>query len=79
MGRIGAHIVLIFATLSILLPLLWILRTSLVSRRVAYLIPPDLTALPDLDSWNYIFGDQGFMRFFVNSLFISLATAVISC
>jgi multiple sugar transport system permease protein len=77
-GRIGAHIVLILATLSILLPLLWILRTSLVSRRVAYLIPPDWTAPPNLDSWTYIFGSQGFMRFFVNSLVISLATAVIS-
>jgi multiple sugar transport system permease protein len=77
-GRLAAHGVLIVATLAILLPLLWILRTSLVSRRVAYLIPPDWSATPNLDSWNYILGDQDFMRFFGNSLFIALGAAVLS-
>ena len=72
------HLVLIVATLSILLPLLWILRTSLVSRRVAYLIPPDWLAMPNLDSWDYIFGDQDFLRFFGNSLVIALGSTVIS-
>jgi len=48
---LAAHGVLIAATLAILLPLLWIVRVAFVSRRVAYLIPPDWTALPDLDSW----------------------------
>ena len=76
--RIAAHVVLIAATLSILLPLLWILRTSFVSRRVAYLIPPDWTATPNLDSWVYIFGDQDFLRFFGNSLMIALGSAALS-
>lgn len=77
-SRLLAHLVLIVATLSILLPLLWILRTSLVSRRVAYLIPPDWTATPNLDSWAYIFGDQDFALFFGNSLLISLGSAALS-
>jgi multiple sugar transport system permease protein len=77
-GRLAAHAVLITATLAILLPLLWILRTSLVSRRTAYLIPPDWGATPNLDSWAYIFVDQDFLRFFVNSLGIGLGSALMS-
>lgn len=77
-GRLAAHAVLISASLVILLPLLWILRTSVVSRRAAYLIPPDFGAAINLDSWSYILGDQSFLRFFVNSLGIGLGTAIIS-
>jgi multiple sugar transport system permease protein len=78
LSRLAAHAVLISACLAILLPLLWIARTSIVSRRVAYLIPPEWGAPLNLDSWNYILGDQGFVRFFVNSLGIGLGTAVLS-
>lgn len=78
LGRLAAHAVLAASALAIVLPLLWIFRTSIVSRRVAYLIPPDFTATPNLDSWAYIFGDQGFVRFFVNSLGIGLGTALLS-
>src|SRR3990172_1438086 len=77
-GRLAAHAVLIATTLTILLPLLWIARTSIVSRRVAYLIPPDWAAPFNLDSWAYIFGDQNFIRFFVNSLGIGVGTALLS-
>ena len=49
-GRLAAHAVLIATSLTILLPLLWIFRTSIVSRRVAYLIPPDWSAPFNLDS-----------------------------
>jgi multiple sugar transport system permease protein len=77
-GRLAAHAVLIFATLAILLPLLWITRTAFVSRRVAYLIPPDWTATPNLDSWEYVFVDQNFLAFFMNSLFIGLGSTALS-
>jgi multiple sugar transport system permease protein len=77
-GRLATHVVLIATTLTILLPLLWILRTAFVSRRVAYLIPPDWFALPNLDSWNYIFGEQDFLRFFINSLAIALGSTALS-
>jgi multiple sugar transport system permease protein len=77
-GRLAAHAVLITATLAILLPLLWITRVAFVSRRVAYLIPPDWTALPNFDSWNYIFGDQDFLHFFINSLGIGLGSTLLS-
>lgn len=77
-GRLAAHAALISACLIILLPLLWILRTSIVSRRSAYLIPPDFGAALNLDSWTYILADQNFVRYFVNSLAIGIGTAVIS-
>jgi multiple sugar transport system permease protein len=77
-SRIAAHVVLIVTSLSILLPLLWIFRTSIVSRREAYLIPPNFAAPLNLDSWAYILGEQNFVRFFVNSLGIGIGAAVIS-
>lgn len=77
-GRLLAHAVLITASLVILLPLLWIARTSIVSRREAYLIPPNFAASLNLDSWAYILEDQGFIRFFANSVGISLGAALVS-
>jgi multiple sugar transport system permease protein len=77
-GRLAAHAALILATLAILLPLLWITRTAFVSRRVAYLIPPDWTATPNFDSWEYVFVDQNFLAFFMNSLFIGIGSTVLS-
>jgi multiple sugar transport system permease protein len=77
-GRLAAHVALILATLAILLPLLWITRTAFVSRRVAYLIPPDWTATPNFDSWEYVFVDQNFLAFFMNSLFIGIGSTVLS-
>jgi multiple sugar transport system permease protein len=76
--RIAAHVALIAGSLTILLPLLWIARTSIVSRRDAYLIPPNWGAAINLDSWVYILGDQPFMRYFMNSLGIGLFSTVIS-
>ena len=76
--RIAAHMVLITGSLTILLPLLWIARTSVVSRRDAYQIPPNWGAAINFDSWVYILGDRSFMRFFMNSLGIGLFSTVIA-
>lgn len=70
--------VLITGSLTILLPLLWIARTSVVSRRDAYQIPPNWGAAINFDSWVYILGDRSFMRFFMNSLGIGLFSTVIA-
>lgn len=77
-ARIGAHAVLITASLAILLPLLWIVRTSVVSRKVAYHIPPDWTAPLQLDSWQAIVEDKGFLTFFANSLGIGLVSTALA-
>lgn len=77
-ARIGAHLLLALASLAILLPLLWIVRTSLVSRKVAYLIPPDWTAPLQPDSWAYILEDKSFLTFFANSLGIGLVSTALA-
>lgn len=77
-ARIGAHLVLLGASLAILLPLLWIVRTSLVSRKVAYLIPPDWTAPLQPDSWIHILEDKGFLDFFANSVGIGLVSTALA-
>jgi len=50
------------------LPLLWIARASLVSRAVAYRVPPDWLARPTLENYVSIFANQDFARYFVTSL-----------
>lgn len=77
-ARLGAHLVLVAASLAILLPLLWIVRTSLVSRKVAYLIPPDWTAPLQPDSWVYVLQDKGFLAFFANSVGIGLVSTALA-
>lgn len=77
-GRIAAHALLVLSSLAILLPLLWIVRTSIVSRRSAYLIPPDFAAPLSIDSWAYILADQGFIRFFANSIAVGLGSTLLS-
>ncbi len=69
---------LIASSLAILLPLLWIVRTSIVSRRVAYHIPPEWGAPIQLDSWEAVLVDKGFLTFFANSLGIGLVSTALA-
>ena len=67
------HLVLILASLAILLPLLWTVRTSLVHKVLAYTVPPPLLFKPTLDNYLTIFMEVPFQLFFLNSLIVALA------
>ncbi len=76
--RIGTHAILIFASAIILLPLLWVLRTSFADKVVAYKIPPDLFFTPTIDNYREILLRFDFGTFFLNSLLVALITTVIA-
>lgn len=72
------YVALVVVTLFFLLPLLWILRTSLATKAQAYQIPPDFTAKFTFDNYRAIFQDSDFGRYFFNSAVVSLASTVLS-
>jgi multiple sugar transport system permease protein len=73
-----AHGLLITASLLVILPLLWILRTAFVTRVDAYQIPPKwLTSLTTIN-FETIFGSGDFGRFTINSLAIALGTTILA-
>ncbi len=59
------HLVLIAASLSILLPVLWTLRTSFAASHLAYR-PADLRFAPTLDNYAKLFVAESFQKYFWN-------------
>lgn len=76
LGRIATHIILASASLTILLPILWTLRTSFGSRDLAY-DPGRFRFSPTLDNYQKIFVDQSFQKYLWNSFWIGAMTALI--
>lgn len=75
-GRIGTHLVLIVASLSILLPVLWTLRSSFASNDMAYR-PADFSFTPTLNNYRQIFVEQGFQHNLWNSFWIATVSSAI--
>ena len=72
------YIALTIVTLFFLLPLLWILRTSLITKAQAYQIPPDFTAPFTLDNYIAIFKHNDYAKYFLNSAVVALISTVLS-
>lgn len=73
----GPHLILILFSASLLLPLLWVLRTSLTNKLNAYRIPPEWTE-PMVDNYVAIFTDHPFGTFFLNSLIVAAGSTAIA-
>jgi multiple sugar transport system permease protein len=71
------HLVLIAACLSILLPVLWTARSSFATKRVVY-DPGNIFFAPTLENYTTIFRDDAFLKYFWNSLWIGVASALVS-
>lgn len=78
LGLTLSNIVLIFASLSILLPILWVIRTSLANRLIAYKIPPVWFFTPTFDNYLTIFDKYPFQNYALNSLLISGAASIVA-
>ncbi len=65
-------------TMFFLLPMLWILRTSLITKVEAYKIPPNWLAQLTLENYVNIFTKGSFSTYFLNSLGIGLISTAIS-
>ena len=72
-----SHLILIFFSLLILLPLLWILRNSFTDKLHAYKIPPELSPII-FDNYVEIFSKYPFDNYFINSFVIALFSTAIS-
>jgi multiple sugar transport system permease protein len=78
MPLILTHAILIFASLVVLLPILWVVRTSLANRLIAYKIPPVWIFTPTLENYKVIFEKYPFQQYFFNSLFISAVASLVA-
>ncbi len=76
--QIVIHILLVITTLFFLLPLIWILRTSLVSKVEAYTIPPNFFASLTLDNYVDVFAENSYLYYFWNSFGVSIITTIIA-
>ena len=77
MKRAGPHLILILFSASLLLPLLWVLRTSLTNKLNAYRIPPEWTE-PMADNYVDIFTEHPFGDLFLNSLIVAVGSTAIA-
>ncbi len=77
-GLTISNIILIFASLAILLPILWVIRTSLANRLIAYKIPPVWFFTPTFDNYLTIFDKYPFQNYALNSLLISAAASIVA-
>ena len=76
---LGPHIILAVIFVFSLLPFFWMTSTSLKTDKEAYRIPPTfLPRNPTLESYSQVLIWTNFPRFFFNSTFVSLATALFS-
>ncbi len=73
-----SHFLLILSSLAILLPILWVIRTSLANRLIAYKIPPVWFFTPTFDNYLTIFDKYPFQQYFVNSLVISGIASIVA-
>lgn len=69
---------LTIATLFFLLPLLWILRTSLITKVEAYKIPPTWAVTPTFENYINIFKNNPFAQYFLNSFGIAIFSTFFS-
>lgn len=72
------HIGLILTSLFFLLPLLWILRTSLISKAEAYKIPPNWAASFTLDNYVAVLKENSFLECFFNSFGVSIIVTLVA-
>ncbi len=71
------HLILIIECLIVILPILWIFRTSLVHRVLAYRIPPKWIFIPTLENYSVIFKEEPFKLFFANSIIVAVSSTLI--
>jgi multiple sugar transport system permease protein len=76
-GGLVIHVVLILGAGFMLLPMLWMLATSFKPPGEIAVWPPQLLpSAPTLDNYTGLFQAAPFLRFFGNSVFISVASTV---
>ena len=70
------HVILIIASVSILLPVLWTARTSFTTGDLAYR-PAVMRFDPTLDNYRQILQEEDFTRYMWNSSWIAAVSALV--
>ncbi len=78
LANIATHALLIIFSLIILLPILWVLRTSLATDVIAYELPPRLIFTPTLKNYIELFTINDFFQYFEHSLKIALGSTALA-
>lgn len=78
LADVGTHTLLTIFSLIILLPVLWVLRTSLATDVIAYELPPKLFFKPTLQNFIELFTVNDFLKYFQNSLTVSLGSTLLA-
>lgn len=76
--KAATYVALTLVMLFFLLPLFWILRTSMITKVEAYKMPPNWMAAWTFDNYIAIFTNNPFGKYFMNSFFISLASTLVA-
>ena len=74
--KIGLHTGLVLACLSILLPVLWIVRTSLVPESMAY--SSDIFPQFSAENFRSLIENNDFLRHYANSLIVAVGSVVLA-
>ena len=72
------YAVMILVALFFLLPFVWILRCSMVSKAQAYMIPPDWSARLTLENYVTVMRSNHFGKYFLNSLLVGVVSTLLS-
>ncbi len=75
---IALYVVMVLVALFFLLPFVWILRCSMVSKAQAYMIPPDWSAHLTFENYRNVMSQNHFGRYFLNSLLVGLVSTMLS-
>ncbi|TDF93443.1 carbohydrate ABC transporter permease [Paenibacillus piri] len=79
MGDIVTYLVLLIASLAVLVPVLWMISTSLKSPEDTFSTPPQwLPGHPTVDAFKRIWSDYPFGTYFANSLIVVIGATVVS-
>lgn len=77
LGSVSSYTVLLLFLLFTVGPLLWLVGLSLKTQLQAFADPPLIFFEPTFRHYYELFVDAGFLRFFLNSLFVSSAATVL--
>ena len=72
------YLVLIAFSLGVLLPVLWIFRTSLASKIIIFKIPPEWLFKPIIENYTWLFTRLNFLLYMRNSLIIALVSTTLA-
>ena len=76
-GNIAAYIILSLGAITMIFPFIWMVSTSLKTHIETIAYPPKL--LPETFQWGnyqYVFDTSPFLRFYLNSIFVTVAIVI---